>query len=388
MNTKEYKNFLLSCKENIDLSSMNLSFDKTDDLAHSVFKNPAAVKAKAAEIRQRFLDKIDENLLIFERKFTDNKASVHWCLSYNDFLDKLYSILRSKKIKAVNTFPSDFNKELGLDDFLSDSKIPTMSADSVCSIFEPTLGIVNTGSLFSIFRSAYDMEIVMSSRLKIFILPINKFICNIGDLELFSHILSVYRDNVDAPFLSSVFTPNHLSSDSETHLFLIDNGRSNLLAAKKQSEALRCIGCGACKRVCPVYRTIGDEPYNNVFTGPLANVVLPFLENYESYKHLSFNTVLCGNCSEVCPMNIPLADLMIENRRFFFENKIMDFSDSVLASNLKNLLCSRAKMNRSVWMKKRSLSTSFGKSVVKTKQLPTFAKQSFNSIKTKGEEER
>ncbi len=219
--------------------------------------------------------------------------------------------------------------------------------------------------------------------MKIFILPINKFICNITDLELFSHILSIYRDNVDSPFLSSVFTPNAISSEGEAHVFLIDNGRSNILSTKRQKEALYCIDCGACNKVCPVYNTIGDNPYNNVFTGPLAHVVLPFLENYQNCKHFSFNCVLCGNCSKSCPVNIPISDLIIENRRFFFENKIMDWEDGVLARRLKNLLINRSKMNASVWRKKRSIKAFISKSALKTRQLPKFAKESFNVLRTK-----
>ena len=205
-------------------------------------------------------------------------------------------------------------------------------------------------------------------------------------MELFSYILSIYRDKVDYPFLSSVFTPNYNTSDTEVHVFLIDNGRTNLLSMKEQRKALLCIDCGACKRVCPVYSIIGDKPYNNVFSGPFANVVLPFLENYDSYKHLSFNSVLCGNCSRICPMNIPLSDLMIENRKFFFEKKIMDWGDSLMVSKLKNLFLSRKNMNKSAWSKKQRMKMLLPSSALKTRRLPDFAKESFNVLKEKEED--
>ena len=115
MNTKEYKTFLSDCKESIDWSEMDLSFDTTSDLAHEVFKNPRQACLKASELRRKFIDNIDENLLVFERKFSDNKGIVHWCVAYDDFLDGLFSLLKSKKVKAVNTFSSAFNIELGLD---------------------------------------------------------------------------------------------------------------------------------------------------------------------------------------------------------------------------------------------------------------------------------
>lgn len=380
MNTKEYKTFLSDCKASIDEKPLTISFDVFDDLSHSVFSNPHKIKQKASEIRKKFIDNIDENLLIFERKFTENGGKVHWCVSYDDFIDSLSVLLAKNKIKAVNTFTSRFNAELGLDFSLKNEKIATMATDGKCAILEPEFGIVNTGSLFSIFNSAFDMEIVMGSKLKIFIIPINKFVCNIAEIDIMSTLLSIYRNQNDSPFLSSIFTPNS-HKDSASHVFLIDNGRSNILASKTHRKALWCIDCDACKRVCPVFNTIGDKPYNNVFTGPYANVVLPFYENFDSYKHLSFNSVGCGNCTRVCPVNIPLTDLMIENRRFFFEKKIMDLGDDLLSSRLKKFLLSRSEMNKKTWLKKRKIKAFIKSSVLKNRITPPFAKQSFNALK-------
>ena len=380
MNTKEYKTFLSDCKASIDEKPLTISFDDFDDLSHSVFSNPHKIKQKASEIRKKFIDNIDENLLIFERKFTENGGKVHWCVSYDDFIDSLSVLLAKNKIKAVNTFTSRFNAELGLDFSLKNEKIATMATDGKCSILEPEFGIVNTGSLFSIFNSAFDMEIVMGSKLKIFIIPINKFVCNIAEIDIMSTLLSIYRNQNDSPFLSSIFTPNS-HKDSASHVFLIDNGRSNILASKTHRKALWCIDCDACKRVCPVFNTIGDKPYNNVFTGPYANVVLPFYENFDSYKHLSFNSVGCGNCTRVCPVNIPLTDLMIENRRFFFEKKIMDLGDDLLCSRLKKFLLSRSEMNKKTWLKRRKIKAFIKSSVLKNRNTPPFAKQSFNALK-------
>lgn len=376
MNTSEYKNFLHTCSKNInniDIQSFNVN-----NLVHSTFDNVDKLRLQAFNIRQNFLNNITDNLLEFEKVFTSKKGYINWCLSYDDFLESLLKLLDSKKIKAVNSFPSDFNDELGLNKMLKSEGISIFSKENICSIHEPDLGIVDTGSFFSVFDSVFKMELILDSKIRIFILPINKFICHLSDIDTFTHIFSIYKNNSKFPQISNIFTPNCNDNKSETHLFIVDNGRSNLLSLKEQRKSLLCINCGACKKVCPVYQVIKDEPYNNSFTGPIANVMLPFLENYESYKHLSFNSTLCGNCSKVCPMNIPITDLILENRKFFFENKIMNLEDNLMILGFKKFLFSRKNMNRRYWVKRFLLRRMIPKPMKKNIPLPLFSKKTFN----------
>ena len=77
MNTKEYKTFLNDCKDSIDEKPLNLSFDDFDDLSHSVFSNPQKIKQKASEIRKKFIDNIDENMLnISNRNKKEEKVNL------------------------------------------------------------------------------------------------------------------------------------------------------------------------------------------------------------------------------------------------------------------------------------------------------------------------
>ena len=224
------------------------------------------------------------------------------------------------------------------------------------------------------------MELFLDSKIKICILPINKFICNISDIDIFTHIFSIYKKNTSFPILSNIFTPSAFDTNKETYVFIVDNSRSNLLAFKEQRRILSCIDCGACKKVCPVYQSIKDEPYSNTITGPVANVMLPYLENYENYKHLSYNCLLCGNCSSVCPVNLSIPDLILENRKFFFENKILDFEDNLLIISLKKFFLKRKKMNSKSWYKRYLLRRIIPKTTRKLVYIPTFSKRTFNQI--------
>ena len=378
MNTSEYKRFLHICNKNVDNSHFELFNPK--DMVHSVFFFINKLKNQAYKIRQKFIDNIVDNLLLFEKNLLSNKGKINWCLSYEDFTEQLLNLLSNKKIKSVNAFFSNFTEELGLKEILKNEGISSFSKENKCSILSPDLAVVDTASMFSVFDSVFEMELFLDSKIKIFILPINKFICNISDIDIFTHIFSIYEKNTSSPILSNIFTPSSLDTNKETYVFIVDNSRSNLLAFKEQRKILSCIDCGACKKVCPVYQSIKDEPYNNTITGPVANVILPYLENFENYKHLSYNCLLCGNCSSVCPINIQIHDLILENRKFFFENKILDFDDNLLIISLRRFFSKRKKMNSKSWYKRYLLRRMIPKTTRKLVQIPQFSKRTFNQI--------
>ncbi|MED0678081.1 LutB/LldF family L-lactate oxidation iron-sulfur protein [Aneurinibacillus thermoaerophilus] len=105
-----------------------------------------------------------------------------------------------------------------------------------------------------------------------------------------------------------------IDGPEEFHLIVLDNGRSDLLGTAYQ-EVLKCIRCGACLNVCPVYRHIGGHAYGGVYSGPIGAVLTPLFEGYEEWKELPYSSSLCGACTEVCPVKIPLHDLLIEHRK-------------------------------------------------------------------------
>jgi L-lactate utilization protein LutB len=77
---------------------------------------------------------------------------------------------------------------------------------------------------------------------------------------------------------------------------------------------LACIRCGACLNVCPVYRRIGGHAYDAVYSGPMGAVLTPLLSGGSEGRDLPDASSLCGACSEVCPVGIPLADLLVRLR--------------------------------------------------------------------------
>ena len=99
----------------------------------------------------------------------------------------------------------------------------------------------------------------------------------------------------------------------ETHIVLLDNGRSDILASD-YSDMLQCIRCGACLNHCPVYISAGGHAYGSVYPGPMGSVLTPLLSSLEESHTLPNACTTCGRCAEVCPANIPLPDLLRDLR--------------------------------------------------------------------------
>ncbi|TBW52892.1 iron-sulfur cluster-binding protein [Marinobacter halodurans] len=96
----------------------------------------------------------------------------------------------------------------------------------------------------------------------------------------------------------------------QVHLVLLDNGRSRIYADRQLRATLRCIRCGACMNHCPVYERLGGHAYGTVYPGPIGQVVMPQLFGLDHAGKLTQACSLNGACGEVCPVRIPLPDLI------------------------------------------------------------------------------
>ncbi|MCY3504660.1 MAG: LUD domain-containing protein [Chloroflexi bacterium] len=106
----------------------------------------------------------------------------------------------------------------------------------------------------------------------------------------------------------------------ERHLVVVDNGRSEILADERYRDVLRCIRCGACMNACPVYTAAGGLSYGSPYMGPIGAVVSPLLWPDGRHADLPSASSLCGRCSEVCPVGIPLHRMLLDLRAGEAEN--------------------------------------------------------------------
>ena len=148
---------------------------------------------------------------------------------------------------------------------------------------------------------------------------IEKLIPREQDLAVFLNLLgrsatgqqlTVYTEFINGPRAASQPDgPQHM------HVVFMDNGRSNILASNCR-EILRCIRCGACQNVCPVYRQASGHAYRSPYGGPVGAVLSPLLfgDRFPELADLPKASTLCGACNEVCPVDIPIPDLLLRLR--------------------------------------------------------------------------
>ncbi len=120
------------------------------------------------------------------------------------------------------------------------------------------------------------------------------------------------------------------------HIVFLDNGRRALARDPEFSQVLRCVRCGACANVCPVYRMVGGHQYGHIYIGAIGLIATYFFHGREKAKNLVQNCINCGACKEVCAAGIDLPYLIKEIHARIQDEEGHSVSGRMLALTLKN----------------------------------------------------
>lgn len=160
---------------------------------------------------------------------------------------------------------------------------------------------------------------ISANRVHIVMVGIEKLVPRDRDLALFLALLgrsaTGQQLSVYTQFVAGPKSPQQPDGPEHMYVIFVDNGRSEVLASDCK-EILRCIRCGACLNVCPVFRQSGGHAYRSVYPGPVGAVLTPLLKQgqFPEYADLPKASSLCGACNEVCPVDIPIPDLLLKLR--------------------------------------------------------------------------
>ena len=184
-------------------------------------------------------------------------------------------------------------------------------------------GMVENGSIAVVENEGNARMCMYLPPVHVAFMGIERMIHRIDELSIFLTLLcrSATGQKMTS-FISVSDGPRregYYDGPKHVHYILVDNKRSGLLDEPHLKEALHCIRCGACYNTCPVYQNIGGHAYGWVYQGPIGAVITPHLRGLEETRDLPFASSLCGSCSEVCPVKIPLHHMLLHQR-----NKVVE----------------------------------------------------------------
>jgi L-lactate dehydrogenase complex protein LldF len=213
---------------------------------------------------------------------------------------------------------------------------------------------------------------------------IEKVIPSLNDLALFWPLLATFgtgqRITVYNTIIAGPRQDEETDGPDEMYVILLDNGRTNILAHEKSRESLYCIRCGACLNACPVYKNIGGHTYETPYSGPIGSVITPHLKDMGEWKHLSYASSLCGNCTEVCAVKINLHELLLENRHEAVEEGNSAFAERIAWKMWKQAMLRRSLMNTGSSKMKNWVVNNLLKGWKEHRSEMVFPKKSFNQM--------
>ena len=269
-----------------------------------------------------------------------------------------YHIVTPAMHKSKEDVAKLFNEHLGTDISLTPEQLTLVARKNLREKYvQAEIGITGANFILSDIGGIALTENEGNARLSVawpkthvVIVGIEKTIPSMNDLGLFWPLLATYGTGQQITVYNSIITgprqPGEVDGPEEMYVILLDNGRTDLLSNAKAREALYCIRCGACLNACPVYKNIGGHAYDTTYSGPIGSVITPHLRGMHDYKHLSYASSLCGNCTEVCPVKINIHELLLENRRESVVAGESDFAEKFAWKMWKNASLSRMMMNQ------------------------------------------
>lgn len=179
--------------------------------------------------------------------------------------------------------------------------------------------VAETGTLVIVTNEGNGRMCTTLPDLHVAVVGIDKVVPDWESLTVLLKLLARSATGQKISTYTSFITGTRQAEDEggpkEFHLVLLDNGRSRILQDPAARQTLKCIRCGCCLNVCPVYKNVGGFAYGWFISGPVGAIFSPQILGTKAARELPFASSLCGACADVCPVKIPIPDILLHLRR-------------------------------------------------------------------------
>ncbi|TKB09956.1 L-lactate dehydrogenase (quinone) large subunit LdhH [Desulforhopalus sp. IMCC35007] len=176
--------------------------------------------------------------------------------------------------------------------------------------------VANTGGIGLVTNEGNARLCATLPKVHVVFASIHKLVRNIEDAIKITRLLP---RNATGQLLTSYVTwiKGCVPCDGEQkeqHIVLIDGGREALYESKACRDALKCIQCGACANVCPVYQTVGGHVFGSIYISAIGVILTAFYEGLDKAKDITRACIGCRSCVAVCPSKIDLEEIILHLR--------------------------------------------------------------------------
>ena len=355
--------------------------------------NFEAIREAGAAIRDRALAHLDVYLAEFERNATARGAVVHWAETTAEANRLVCDIAARYGVRKVVKSKSMVSEECGLNDALEAAGVEVVetdlgeyilqlaqeppshivapvvhkSKDEVSDLFakkhrqprktgiaeltrearemlrphflSADMGVsganfivAETGSTLIVTNEGNGRMVTTLPRVHVAITGIEKVVPTLEDVSTLLRLLPRHGTGQTITNYVSVTTgvrhEGELDGPEHFHVILLDAGRTRLIGSDLQ-PMLRCIRCGACMNHCPVYQSVGGHAYGWVYPGPMGSILTPVYAGLENARDLPNASTFCNQCGVVCPVKIPLPDLMRKLRERQFDQRLKSWRERI-----------------------------------------------------------
>ena len=418
-------------------------YEKRFASSRNNYRNVELERERAFQLRNRSLLNMEKLLVDFETRFKENGGQVLWACDADDALQMIWDIVSKRSNGGMTCSNSEVLDEIGIDEFMKEKHFQTYNTSIARYIlnivgqkpYHPVFSALNLSKeeigtvlneryklkadstvkqMVNFIRYQVNQEIAKSkicltganylladvggvvlsenegnivkscasAKVHIVVAGIDKVISSIEDLSILIPLTSAHAMGSGMTSVNSItFGPSNNDDGPERmYVILLNNGRTDLLENEVIRQSLSCTHCGACINVCPIYKNIGGHAYNSPYIGPIGTVMAPLMYDLREFAHLASLCSLCGRCTEVCPVKIPIEDLIIENRRIVAEKHVGDGRYDSLVRSMISHCKSRKKMDCPQWLKKMEYKQLVTKNNFTKRSIPELAPKSFNQM--------
>lgn len=152
-----------------------------------------------------------------------------------------------------------------------------------------------------------------------------KIVGGLGDAMFILRVLPRSAVGLNfSSYLSMFSAPFDWNGRRKWYVLVLDNGRKKAREDRYLRHGLRCIRCGACMMVCPVYRVLSGQGFSKIYMGGIGVIWTAINRGLDEALELAELCAGCGSCSEVCPAGIPISDVIEELRSRKDPNNLLE----------------------------------------------------------------